>query len=214
MLNFDAGVIGWPFRPEKPGRPSVTTNFLIMVPTFFTTQAGFRKWLSKHHTTETEFLVGFYKVDSGKPSMSWSQSVDEALCFGWIDGVRKSIDTESYTIRFTPRRPGSIWSAINIEKVAKLTQQGLMKPAGIESFNRKQEHKTRVYSHENEKKKLAKELEKIFRANKTAWRFFTSQAPSYQKVIIHWIMTAKQEKTQLTRLNKAIQASEKLQRVL
>src|SRR6478735_2031721 len=107
-----------------------------MTPTFFATQSDFRKWLQKNHKTETELNVGFYKVGSGKPSMTWSQSVDEALCFGWIDGVRKSIDADSYQIRFTPRKASSIWSAVNVKKVEELTKQGLMQPAGIAAFEK------------------------------------------------------------------------------
>ena len=108
-----------------------------MTPTFFAKQSDFRNWLKKHHQKETELVVGFYKVDSGKPSMTWSQSVDEALCFGWIDGVRKRIDEDSYTIRFSPRRPGSIWSAINIAKVSELKKKGLIRPAGTAAFEKK-----------------------------------------------------------------------------
>ncbi|MDO8898076.1 MAG: hypothetical protein Q7V19_10535, partial [Bacteroidales bacterium] len=117
--------------------------------TFFETQDDFRKWLESHHEKKTELIVGFYKVDSGKPSMNWSQSVDQALCFGWIDGVRKSIDKESYSIRFTPRRPSSNWSAININKIEELTKAGLMKPAGHKAFSLRQENKSGIYSHEN-----------------------------------------------------------------
>lgn len=184
-----------------------------MTPVFFPTAADFRKWLSKNHKKEKELLVGFYKVDSGKPSMSWSQSVDEALCFGWIDGVRRSIDKDSYCIRFTPRRPTSIWSAINLKKMEELSKKGLVKPAGLAIFKMRKEHQARLYSHENEPAKLAVEYEKKFRRQKKAWAFFTAQAPSYQKVIIHWIMTAKQKSTQLTRLLKAIDASKNLHRV-
>jgi uncharacterized protein YdeI (YjbR/CyaY-like superfamily) len=185
----------------------------MMTPVFFPTAADFRKWLNKNHKKETELLVGFYKVDSGKPSMTWSQSVDEALCFGWIDGVRKSIDKDSYTIRFTPRRPTSIWSAINLAKMQELTKIGLVKPAGLAIFEIRKEHKSNLYSHEHEPARLAIEHERKFKANKKAWAFFTAQAPSYQKVIIHWIMTAKQPTTQLTRLTKAIESSNKLQRL-
>lgn len=185
-----------------------------MKPTFFSSAPEFRKWLSKNHKTETELLVGFYKVGSGKPSMTWSQSVDEALCFGWIDGVRRSIDEERYCIRFTPRRPTSIWSAINIEKVNQLTEKGLMKPAGLAVFNARKEENANVYSHENVLATLPKELERKFKANKKAWQFFTSQAPSYQKVIIHWISTAKQVTTQWRRLEKAIDASAQHQRIV
>lgn len=178
-----------------------------MAPTFFAKQADFRKWLEKNHKKETELLVGFYKVNSGKPCMTWSQSVDEALCFGWIDGIRRSIDKDSYSIRFTPRKPTSIWSAINIKKVEGLTKQGLMKPAGLASFKLRKEHRSKIYSHEREAQKLPTNFEGKFKANKKAWEFFITQAPSYQKVIIHWIVAAKQETTQLARLNKVIAES-------
>ena len=185
-----------------------------MQPTFFSTQAQFRIWLKKNYKKETELLVGFYKVGSGKPSMSWPQSVDQALCFGWIDGVRKRIDDESYTIRFTPRKPGSIWSTVNIKKIEELIKQKLLQPAGLAAFRLREENKSGIYSHENETKKLSPTYEKKFKANKKAWAFFTKQAPSYKKVIIHLIMTAKQEKTQLSRLEKAINESEKEKRIL
>jgi uncharacterized protein YdeI (YjbR/CyaY-like superfamily) len=184
-----------------------------MTPTFFPTQHVFREWLEKNHDKETELLVGFYKVNSGKPSMNWSQSVDEALCFGWIDGVRKSIDAESYSIRFTPRKPKSIWSAVNIAKIAELTEKGLMQTAGIAAFEKRQETKSKVYAYESETKTLSGELEEKFKANKIAWNFFKTQAPSYQKTMIHWIMTAKQEATKLARLEKTIAESEQLKRM-
>jgi uncharacterized protein YdeI (YjbR/CyaY-like superfamily) len=179
-----------------------------MTPTFFPYQSGFRKWLKQNHKKETELLVGYYKVNSGKPSMTWAQSVDEALCFGWIDGVRKSIDEDSYCIRFTPRKPTSIWSAVNIKKVEELIKQGLMQPAGLAGFEKRKESKSRIYSYEKEATKLAADYEKKFRANKKAWAFFTSLAPSYQKLGIHRVMDAKQEKTQLSRLEKLITESE------
>jgi uncharacterized protein YdeI (YjbR/CyaY-like superfamily) len=118
------------------------------IPTFFKKQADFRKWLQKNHTKETELMVGFYKVGSGKPSMTWSQSVDEALCFGWIDGVRKAIDENRYQIRFTQRKPTTIWSAINIKKIEALTKQGRMQPAGFVSFEKRSESKSKLYSYE------------------------------------------------------------------
>jgi len=185
-----------------------------MKPKFFSQQSDFRKWLEKNHEEETELLVGFYKVDSGKPSMTWPQSVDEALCFGWIDGIRKSIDKVSYCIRFTPRRKTSTWSAVNIRKVEELTRQGLMRPAGVEAFEHRKDDKSRVYSFESETKRLALRLEKRFKANKKAWKFFTAQAPSYRKVILHYIMSAKQESTRLKRLGRVIAESEKERRVL
>lgn len=185
-----------------------------MTVTFFTSPAKFRMWLKKHHKKETELLVGFYKVDSGKPSMIWSQSVDQALCFGWIDGVRRSIDKESYCIRFTPRKSTSIWSAINIKKVEELTTTGLMTPAGQKAFDLRTEDKSRVYSHEKEPVHLAPKYERQFKMNKLAWNFFNGQAPSYRKVMIHWVMNAKQEKTRLSRLEKTINISEQQKRML
>lgn len=175
--------------------------------TFFETQDDFRKWLEMNHEQETELIVGFYKLASGKPSMNWSQSVDQALCFGWIDGIRRSIDQESYSIRFTPRRPSSIWSAINIKKIEELTKAGLMKPAGLKAFSYRKENKSRIYTHEQDAAALDPAYEKQFRANKTAWDFFTQQAPSYQKAIVRWIMSAKQDNTRQTRLEKTISQS-------
>jgi uncharacterized protein YdeI (YjbR/CyaY-like superfamily) len=185
-----------------------------MAATFFATQFDFRKWLAKNYKKETELLVGFYKVDSGKPSLTWPQSVDQALCFGWIDGVRKSIDNESYSIRFTPRKPTSIWSAINIKKVEELTKQGLMQEAGLASFKLRKEHKSKIYSYEKEAQELPASFEKKFKANKSAWNFFIKQAPSYKKQMIHRIVDAKQETTKLSRLTKLINASEELKRLL
>jgi uncharacterized protein YdeI (YjbR/CyaY-like superfamily) len=178
-----------------------------MTATFFEKQLKFREWLENNHTTETELLVGFYTVNSGKPSMSWSESVDEALCFGWIDGVRKSIDKERYCIRFTPRRPKSIWSAINIKKIEVLTHAGRMKPEGLKAFSLRKEEKSKIYSHEKEIVELTPVYLNQFKQNKLAWDFFIHQAPSYRKVITHWIMSAKQEKTRQSRLEKAIHSS-------
>lgn len=185
-----------------------------MNPAFFSTQEKFREWLEKHHQKETELLVGFYKVNSKKPSISWSESVDQALCFGWIDGVRRSIDQESYSIRFTPRKKSSIWSAINIKKIEELTKTGLMKEAGLKAFELRSEEKSRIYSHETEPSVLSPEFEKQFKAHKPAWEYFNLQAPSYKKVMIHWIMTAKQEKTRISRLEKAIKISAEQKRML
>ncbi|HCN84852.1 MAG TPA: bacteriocin-protection protein [Sphingobacteriaceae bacterium] len=177
-------------------------------PVFFETSAEFRKWLAENHQIEKELLVGFHKIGSGKPSMTWSESVDQALCHGWINGVRKSMGDESYTIRFTPRKPSIIWSSVNIKKIEELTQKGLMQPAGIESFKKRSEKKSGIYSHENELKTLDDVYEKKFKSNKKAWDFFQAQAPSYKKVVIHLIMTAKQEKTRLSRLEGFMKDSE------
>lgn len=181
--------------------------------TFFKTQDDFRKWLESHHEKEIELIVGFYKVNSGKPSMNWSQSVDQALCFGWIDGVRKSIDKESYSIRFTPRRITSNWSAININKIEELTKAGLMKPAGLKAFSLRKESKSEIYSYENETIILDSNYEKQFRENKIAWDFFMKQAPSYKKAVMRWIMSGTQEKTKQSRLEKTIKESERQMRV-
>ncbi len=177
-------------------------------PIFFPTQSSFRKWLEKYHDKSSELLVGFYKVKSGKESMSWSESVDEAICFGWIDGVRKSIDAESYSIRFTPRKPGSIWSAINIQKIENLSKQGLMHPAGIAAFEKRKEHKSRIYSYEKPPEHLSEDFLKKFQSNKKAWKYFQSMAPSYQRTAIHLVMNAKQESTRLKRLAELINDSE------
>jgi len=184
-----------------------------ITPIFFSNQQEFRKWLTKNHKKETELIVGYYKVGTGKPSMTWSHSVDQALCFGWIDGVRRSIDSESYCIRFTPRKQTSRWSDVNIKKVAELIKQGLMQPAGVEIFNKRKREESKLYSFENAGKQLAQNLEKKFKANKAAWSFFTKQAPSYKKMIVHWITSAKREETQLTRLEQAITESVKQKRI-
>ena len=176
-------------------------------PTFFAKQSDFREWLQKNHDKETELLVGFYKVGSGKSSMTWSQSVDEALCFGWIDGVRKSINNESYQIRFTQRKSTSVWSAINIKKIEELTRQGLMQPAGLASFEKRKESKSKIYSYEKDEVELTQSLKKQFKENKKAWDYFQSLAPSYRKVSAHWVMSAKQETTRIKRLNQLISDS-------
>lgn len=180
---------------------------------FFSNQNEFRNWLEINHKKETELFVGFYKKASGIPSMTWSESVDQAICFGWIDGVRKSIDSERYCIRFTPRRSDSIWSAINIKKVEDLTRAGLMTPEGEKAFRFRDESKSRIYLHENEMPILNPDYERDFKKNNVAWDFFVKQSPSYKKGIIHWIMSAKQEKTRTSRLEKAINESELQKRI-
>lgn len=181
---------------------------MTLKPIFFTKSSDLRKWFEKNYDKKLELLVGYYKVRTKKPSITWSQSVDEALCFGWIDGIRKSINDESYCIRFTPRKAKSIWSAINIKKVEALTKKGLMKAPGIEAFSKKEEYRSKIYSYEKEPVKLANHFEKKFKANKKAWIFFQSQAPSYQKIALHWVMNAKQETTRINRLNTLINDSE------
>jgi len=176
---------------------------------FFPSQLDFRDWLEHNHDSAKEVYVGFYKKGSGKQNMTWSQSVDQALCYGWIDGVRKSIDSESYHIRFTPRKPNSTWSTININKVEELTRQGLMKPSGIASFALRKEDKSGIYTYEQQEGvKLSDDFETKFRANAKAWAFFQSLPPSYHKPAIKWVMSAKQEATRIKRLNELINDSE------
>ncbi len=175
---------------------------------FFATPDDFRKWLKKNHTLKTEQWVGYYKVKSGIPSMTWSESVDEALCFGWIDGLRKSIDEKSYKIRFTPRKPKSNWSAVNISKVAELTKLGKMQAAGIEAFKNLDESKSKIYSFEQKNIQLDKGFEQQFKANQKAWDFFLTLPPSAKKPSIHWVMSAKRADTKQRRLNLLIQCSE------
>jgi uncharacterized protein YdeI (YjbR/CyaY-like superfamily) len=187
----------------------------VTSPTFFATPAAFRAWLRKHHTTEKELIVGFYKKASGKPSMTWPEAVDEALCYGWIDGVRRKHGEDAYTNRFTPRRPTSNWSAVNIAKVSELTRQKRMQPAGLAAFARRQEHKSRVYTYENRHEAAFEPShEKRFRANRKAWAFFATQPPSYRKLMIVWIESAKQEETRLRRLDGLIAACQKQERLL
>lgn len=175
---------------------------------FFPDQDDFRKWLEQNHQNETELQVGFYKVGSGKPSITWEQSVEVALCFGWIDGIRRSIDGESYTIRFTPRKPSSNWSAKNIKTVERLISQGLMQPAGLAAFEKRKEDKSGLYSYENAVIELPEEFEEKLNENKKARAFFQSQPPSYRKPAMRWIMSAKQESTRIARLNQLIADSE------
>lgn len=179
----------------------------MTAPVFFATSADFRRWLDANAETARELLVGFHKVGSGLPSLSWSESVDEALCHGWIDGVRKRIDEHRYSIRFTPRKPGSIWSAINIAKVAQLETEGRMHAAGLRAFAGRSEARSRVYSHEREidAELSAAEL-RAFRRERVAWDFFEATPPSYRKVMLHWITTAKRAETRAARLLKLMTA--------
>ena len=171
---------------------------------FFATGDEFRAWLAAHHDSATELLVGFWKVGSGKPSMTWPESVDEALCFGWIDAVRRRRDDESYTIRFTRRRPGSIWSAVNVAKVEALVAAGRMTPAGLAAFEARREDRTAVYSHEQEALTLTADEEDRLRADPLAWQHFSAQPGSYRKAVVHWLHSAKREETRLRRLDQLV----------
>jgi uncharacterized protein YdeI (YjbR/CyaY-like superfamily) len=178
-------------------------------PIFFADKLTLRKWFQKNHKTADELWLGYYKTATGRASVSWSESVDEALCVGWIDGIRKSIDEYSYKIRFTRRNPRSIWSAVNVAKVEALTKEGRMLPEGIASFEKLKEHKSVVYSHENKEALLHAAYKQQFEANKKAWEYFSSQAPSYRSFAIHHIISAKQEATRQRRLEKLMAACER-----
>ena len=178
-----------------------------MNPSFFADAEGFRAWLAAHAATATELLVGFHKVGSGRPCMSWSESVDEALCFGWIDGVRRRIDDHTYSIRFTPRKPSSIWSVVNIAKMDKLRAQGKMTAAGEAAFAHRKEDKSGVYSHERLDAPVLSDAELArFRADAAAWAYFETVPPGYRKTVLHWITSAKREQTRADRLEKLMQA--------
>ena len=185
-----------------------------MNPRFFKTPAAFRKWLAANHEKAKELLVGFYKKGSGKPSITWPESVDEALCFGWIDGVRKTIDDESYTIRFSPRKPASIWSAVNIRNVERLTKEKRMTPAGLKAFAARKENRSGISAYEQRPAELVEPYTSQFKRNKAAWKFFQEQPPYYRKTLTWWIVSAKQEQTRLDRLAKLIEISAKGKRLL
>ena len=169
-------------------------------PTFFATPADLRRWFAKNAASTPELLVGFHKKGSGKPSITWPESVDEALCVGWIDGVRRRIDDTSYTIRFTPRRPGSIWSAINIAKVKELTAAGRMKPAGLAAFAARRAEGPGYSYKQLMTSAFAPEQERRFRKNAAAWRFFSAQPPGYRQHATYWVVSAKKDDTRERRL--------------
>jgi uncharacterized protein YdeI (YjbR/CyaY-like superfamily) len=179
----------------------------MTTPVFFEDASEFRAWLAKHAHDARELLVGFHKVGTGKPCMRWSDSVDQALCYGWIDGVRKGVDDATYTIRFTPRKAGSIWSAVNIDKVARLRELGLMTPAGEAAFAQRSEGRSRVYSHERTTPaELAPEDLARFRREHAAWAYFEACPPGYRKRMLHVVTSAKKAETRAARLDRLIEA--------
>ncbi len=187
---------------------------MVSKPKFFPSPAEWRAWLERHHADAEELWVGFYKRDSGRPSITWPESVDGALCFGWIDGVRKSLDASSYMIRFTPRKPRSTWSAINIRRVRELKKSGLMHPAGLAAYKKREGDKSAIYAYEQRKAaKLPPEFEKQFRKNADAWRFFQSQAPWYRRTSSYWVISAKREETRARRLATLIDCSARGQKI-
>lgn len=178
-----------------------------MKPTFFATPAAFRAWLEQHHRRVRELLVGFHKRGSGGPSITWPEAVDQALCCGWIDGVRRRLSASSYTVRFSPRKPGSTWSAVNIARVAELEAEGRMRAAGRKAFAQRTQAKSRTYSYERAREaELGPRLQAKLEANRRAWTFFQAQAPSYRRKLVHWIVSAKQEATRLARFERALGA--------
>ena len=182
-------------------------------PRFFTSAAEFRGWLERYHGAERELLVGFYKTGSGKPSITWPESVDAALCFGWIDGIRKRLDDVSYTIRFTPRKRGSTWSSINIKRARALVRDGLMSPAGMKAFEARRENKSGIYSYEHRPRVLVEPYAAMLARNTRARAFFESQAPSYRRAATWWVISAKKEETRLKRARSLIELSAKGKRI-
>jgi uncharacterized protein YdeI (YjbR/CyaY-like superfamily) len=174
-------------------------------PTFFATESEFRRWLVANHATAPELLVGFWKKGSGKPSIDWPQARDQALCFGWIDGIRKSLGADAYTIRFTPRRKGGIWSKVNVERFEALKAAGQMTPAGEQAFE--QRKKVGVYAYEKALTSLTAEEEQSFRKNKTAWADWEKRPPSYRRSALHWITSAKRPETRAKRLGELVAVS-------
>lgn len=182
-------------------------------PRYFTSPAAFRAWLEKNHATKDELLVGLRKVATGKPSMTWAQSVDEALAFGWIDGVRKRLDDEGYTIRFTPRRAGSTWSLKNIARVAELETAGRMTDAGRAAFEKRTAANSGIYAFENRPRELPADFARLFKKDKLAWKYFSECPPSYRRVAIWWIVSAKRDETRRRRLAALIACSAKGERL-
>jgi uncharacterized protein YdeI (YjbR/CyaY-like superfamily) len=194
--------------PARRARPAPAAVPPAGGPLFFESPLAFRAWLEVHAATAAELLVGFHKVATGRPSLSWSESVDEALCFGWIDGVRRRIDEHAYSIRFTPRKPGSTWSAINIAKVGQLRAQGRMRPAGEHAFAQRTAEKSVVYAYEQAAPaELAAAELRAFKRQRAAWRFFEATPPGYRKVMLHWVTSARKAETRAARLARLIEAS-------
>jgi uncharacterized protein YdeI (YjbR/CyaY-like superfamily) len=174
---------------------------------FFASPEEWRAWLEEHHDTEAEVLVGYWKRGTGRPSLTWPESVDEALCFGWIDGVRRRIDDERYCIRFTPRRPRSRWSDVNVARVAELEREGRMRPAGRAAFAARTEEGTYSYERQQREAALDDARERRLRADAAAWAYFSAQPPGYRRAVVHWVMSAKREETRDRRLAQLVECS-------
>ena len=180
---------------------------------FFATPLQFHTWLARNHDSEKEILVGFHKKTSGKKSITYGEALDEALCFGWIDGVRKSLNDDSYTIRFTPRRAKSIWSLVNVRHIERLQKEGRMQPSGVAAFDARDPKRTGIYAFENRPRELSPEFQKMLRGNSKAWKFFEAQPPFYKRTIAFWVMGAKKAETQMRRLKRLIDCSARGERV-
>jgi len=185
----------------------------MMKPKFFSTPELFREWLAKNHASEKELLVGFHKKGSGKKSITYAEALDEALCYGWIDGVRRSLDETSYTIRFTPRKPRSIWSLVNVKHVERLEKEGRMRPAGVAAYAQRDPKRTGIYAFENAPRELAGEYEKELRKHKGAWEYFQTYPPYLKKTVSFWVMNAKKEETRQQRLQRLIESCVKGERI-
>lgn len=186
----------WYFPPIRAAAFAKDTR---MKPSYFTSPAEWRAWLESHHAARDEIWVGYHKRATGKPSLTWPESVDQALCFGWIDGIRKRVDDDRYTIRFTPRRAGSTWSLVNTKRVAELKKKKRMRPAGLRAFEARTA--TGVYSYEQRRDaSLGPDYEKVLKADAAAWKFFKSRPPGYQRLLSWWVISAKKEETRLKRL--------------
>jgi uncharacterized protein YdeI (YjbR/CyaY-like superfamily) len=184
-----------------------------MVPRAFRTPAGFRTWLSRNHSTATELIVRCYRTHAAARGMTYAQALDEALCFGWIDGVRRSLDADSFSTRFSPRKSRSIWSLVNVAHVERLTRAGRMTESGLAAFNARDERRTGVYSFERQAAALTPSYTRRFRADKTAWAWFQSQPPGYRRTSVHWVMSATREETRTRRLDVLIACSGEATRI-
>jgi uncharacterized protein YdeI (YjbR/CyaY-like superfamily) len=184
--------------PRAPGRAPAP-----VAPVFFEAPGAFRAWLEAHHATTAELWVGFHKRATGRPSLTWPESVDEALCFGWIDGVRRSLGAEAYAIRFTPRRPGSVWSRVNLERVAVLTAEGRMRPAGLAIHAVRRSDAAAGPPPEARPEHLPEPYDRALRArNEASWRFFAAQSTAYRRTLVDWLLSAKREETRLRRAER------------
>ncbi|MEV4707950.1 YdeI/OmpD-associated family protein [Actinoplanes sp. NPDC049316] len=176
-----------------------------MEPVFFASEADLRTWFEKHHADEPELLVGYYKKHTGRPTVQHTEAIAQALCFGWIDSIARRIDEDRYHVRFTPRRPGSVWSAVNVAKIAELTAAGLMHPAGLEAFEKRKPDKVATYSYEQPADAVLDDGQLArFRREEKAWQWFTEQSPSYRRAAAHWVVSAKRAETRERRFAQLI----------